>query len=72
MPPGTIPADPQRKTPLDDLCSAVHCTLFPFAHPILLEESDPADLRADAEQVASLVAQAQALVAQLRALARPA
>ncbi len=45
----------ERKTPLDDLCSAVHCTLFPFAHPILLEESDPADLRADAEQVASLV-----------------
>ena len=45
----------ERKTPLDDLCTAVHSTLFPFAHPILLEESDPNDLRADAEQVSSLV-----------------
>jgi hypothetical protein len=45
----------ERKTPLDDLCAAVHCTLFPFAHPILLEEADPGDLRADVEQVSSLV-----------------
>jgi len=45
----------ERKTPLDDLCVAITCTLTPFCHPILLEQTERADLRASAEQVANLV-----------------
>jgi AcrR family transcriptional regulator len=45
----------ERKTPLDDLSAAIFCTLKPFAHPILLEQTNREDLRADAEQVANLV-----------------
>lgn len=45
----------ERKTPLDDLCAAIFCTLKPFGHPILLEQTDRDTLQADAEQVANLV-----------------
>jgi AcrR family transcriptional regulator len=45
----------ERKTPLDDLCAAISCTLRPFGHPILLEQTDRVSLQADAEQVANLV-----------------
>jgi AcrR family transcriptional regulator len=45
----------ERKTPIDDLCAAISCTLRPFGHPILLEQSNRPSLQADAEQVASLV-----------------
>ena len=45
----------ERKTPLDDLCAAIFCTLKPFGHPMLLEQTDRDSLQADAEQVANLV-----------------
>ena len=45
----------ERKTPLDDACQAISSTLIPFCHPILLEQSERADLEASAERVASLV-----------------
>jgi AcrR family transcriptional regulator len=45
----------ERKTPLDDLCVAICCTLTPFCHPILLQQTDRADLRSNAGQVATLV-----------------
>jgi AcrR family transcriptional regulator len=45
----------ERKTPLDDLCAAIFCTLKPFGHPILLEQTDRDNLQADAELVANLV-----------------
>ncbi len=45
----------ERKTPLDDLCLGIFWTMAPFAHPILLEQTEPEDLRANAEQVAGLV-----------------
>jgi AcrR family transcriptional regulator len=45
----------ERKTPLDDLCIAIECTMAPFCHPILLEQTGREDMRANAEQVASLV-----------------
>lgn len=45
----------ERKTPLDDLCAGIFCTLAPFCHPTLLEQEDRADLQANAEQVAGLV-----------------
>jgi AcrR family transcriptional regulator len=45
----------ERKTPLDDLCAAIFCTLKPFGHPMLLEQTDRDTLQADAEQVANLV-----------------
>jgi AcrR family transcriptional regulator len=45
----------ERKTPLDDLCAAIFCTLKPFGHPTLLEQTDRESLQADAEQVANLV-----------------
>lgn len=45
----------ERKTPLDDASTAVVCTLVAFAHPILLEQTEPDELRNNAEHVASLV-----------------
>jgi len=45
----------ERKTPIDDLCVAINSTMTPFCHPILLEQTGQADLRANAEQVAGLV-----------------
>jgi AcrR family transcriptional regulator len=45
----------ERKTPLDDLCAAIFCTLTPFGHPILLQQRGRDSLQADAEQVANLV-----------------
>ena len=45
----------ERKPPLDALCVAIFGTMTPFCHPILLEQTDPDDLKTDAEQVASLV-----------------
>jgi AcrR family transcriptional regulator len=45
----------ERKTPVDDLCQAINCTLTPFCHPILLEQTEREDLIANAEQMASLV-----------------
>jgi AcrR family transcriptional regulator len=45
----------ERKTPLDDAASAIVSTLTPFCHPILLEQSDHAELPTVASQVAALV-----------------
>lgn len=45
----------ERKTPLDDACAAIFCTMVPFCHPTLLEQTDHDELRANAEQVAALV-----------------
>ena len=45
----------ERKTPLDDLTNAISCTLLPFGHPILLEQTDRAELEGNAEQVAAMV-----------------
>lgn len=45
----------ERKTPLADLTSAISCSLLPFGHPILLEQTDRAELEGNAEQVAAMV-----------------
>ena len=45
----------ERKTPLDEASTAITLTLAPFIHPSLLEQSDHADLRANADLMASLV-----------------
>ncbi len=45
----------ERKTPLDDACTAIFCTMAPFCHPTLLEQTERSDLEANAEQVAALV-----------------
>ncbi len=45
----------ERKTPLDDAASAITSTLAPFCHPTLLEQSDHAELRTSADQVAAMV-----------------
>lgn len=45
----------ERKTPLDDACTAIFCTMIPFCHPTLLEQTEHSDLQSDAEQVAALV-----------------
>ena len=45
----------ERMTPLGDVCRAIACTLTPFVHPLLLEQSDRTELEDSAEQVANLV-----------------
>lgn len=45
----------ERKTPLDDACAAILCTLGSFCHPIMLEQSDQEELSSNADQVANLV-----------------
>jgi AcrR family transcriptional regulator len=45
----------ERKTPLDDLCAAISCTMAPFCHPILLQQTDRETMKNNAEQVANLV-----------------
>ncbi len=45
----------ERKTPVDDLAVAIACTMAPFCHPILLQQTERADLKTNAEQVANLV-----------------
>ena len=45
----------ERKTPLDDACAAIFCTMVPFCHPTLLEQTERGDLQSNAEQVAALV-----------------
>lgn len=45
----------ERKTPLDETCLAIAETLHPFTHPILLQQSDPVQLREKAVAVSNLV-----------------
>jgi AcrR family transcriptional regulator len=45
----------ERETPLDAVCRAIFETLEPFAHPMLLERKEPAELAASVEAVSSLV-----------------
>jgi AcrR family transcriptional regulator len=45
----------ERKTPLDDLTVAIACTMAPFCHPILLQQTEREPLKTNAEQVANLV-----------------
>ena len=45
----------ERKTPLDEICTAVFETLEPFAHPMLLELKEPEELEASVVAVSNLV-----------------
>lgn len=45
----------ERKTPLDEVARAVAATTEPFAHPVLLEQKEPADLEAGMVAVSNLV-----------------
>jgi len=45
----------ERKTPLDEICRAILETLEPFAHPMLLELKEPAELEASVVAVSNLV-----------------
>jgi AcrR family transcriptional regulator len=45
----------ERKTPLDEVVSAIVETLYPFSHPILLEQSEPEVLYQRAIAVSNLV-----------------
>jgi len=45
----------ERKTPLDEICRAITETLEPFAHPMLLELKEPAELEASVVAVSNLV-----------------
>ena len=45
----------ERKTPLDEVVMAIVETLYPFSHPILLEQSEPDVLRQSAIAVTNLV-----------------
>jgi len=45
----------ERKTPLDEICTAVFETLEPFAHPMLLELKEPDELDASVVAVSNLV-----------------
>jgi AcrR family transcriptional regulator len=45
----------ERKTPLDEICTAVFETLEPFAHPMLLELKEPDELEASVVAVSNLV-----------------
>jgi len=45
----------ERKTPLDEVCRAIFETLEPFAHPMLLELKEPAELAASVDAVSNLV-----------------
>ena len=45
----------EKKTPLDEVCRAIFETLEPFAHPMLLELKEPAELEASVEAVSNLV-----------------
>lgn len=45
----------ERKTPLDEICIAIYETLEPFAHPMLLELKEPAELDASVIAVSNLV-----------------
>lgn len=42
-------------TPIDETVRAIAATLGPFAHPVLLEQKQPADLRIDGAAVAAVV-----------------
>lgn len=45
----------ERATPIDDTARAIIATLGPFAHPVLLEQKPPAEIRIDGAMVAALV-----------------
>ena len=45
----------ERKTPIDEISIAVFETLEPFAHPMLLELKEPAELEASVVAVSNLV-----------------
>jgi AcrR family transcriptional regulator len=45
----------EKKTPFDEVCRAIFETLEPFAHPMLLELKEPAELEASVEAVSNLV-----------------
>jgi len=45
----------EQKTPLDEVCRAIFETLEPFAHPMLLELKEPAELAASVDAVSNLV-----------------
>ncbi|HKE48047.1 MAG TPA: TetR/AcrR family transcriptional regulator [Rhodanobacteraceae bacterium] len=45
----------ERKTPIDEISIAVYETLEPFAHPMLLELKEPAELEASVVAVSNLV-----------------
>ena len=45
----------ERKTPLDEICTAVFETLEPFAHPMLLELKEPDELETSVVAVSNLV-----------------
>jgi len=45
----------ERKTPVDEICRAIFETLEPFAHPMLLELKEPAELEASVVAVSNLV-----------------
>jgi hypothetical protein len=45
----------ERVTPIDGTVRAIIATLGPFAHPVLLEQKQPAELRMDGAAVAALV-----------------
>ena len=45
----------ERETPRDEICRAIFETLEPFAHPMLLELKEPAELEASVVAVSNLV-----------------
>jgi AcrR family transcriptional regulator len=45
----------ERKTPLDEVVMAIVETLYPFSHPILLQQSEPEVLHQRAVAVSNLV-----------------
>lgn len=45
----------ERKTPLDEVVMAIAITLNSFSHPILLQQSEPEELREQAVAVSNLV-----------------
>jgi len=45
----------ERKTPLDEVVMAIVETLYPFSHPILLQQSEPDELHQRAVAVSALV-----------------
>jgi AcrR family transcriptional regulator len=52
---GRVSGEFERKTPLDEVVMAIVETLYPFSHPILLQQSEPEVLHQHAIAVSNLV-----------------
>lgn len=52
---GRVSGEFERKTPLDEVVTAIVETLYPFSHPILLQQSEPDVLHQRATAVSNLV-----------------